>query len=584
MNWHQKSKNGHPSQSSPGSRILEGNVISIRNTHNNQGGITVGLLVERASMKSLPFLQVVSDDANDSTISESKQKRRKLEAKIRGKNKVVVTVSLASVFQRNTSKLDPGVVTQWVVRKRVIAKPTGKKPSKSERKRNKHHPLSLFVGDANDASAQQEKNWRWIASRTACPLTGTTTGHSCSGNNMRDSVSEFLGEVVKIDAHHCLATVATVTVKRLLTPEQTTFGRLAHHKPLDLFDPGDNINESHFQAPIEQLIVIGRKSNNGCSAVSDHGWNFSIKHSRHIGDDTMPLSKDDASQMSKKTCHTKPIESKTSNNSYDMRSVIHQAFSGLVTSLQSKTPIDFKLPNDLGQIALRPSFLPITGDMKSQSYTKTKSKQRNKYGKRKNRASSENKTTSVVKAEPAPDSEKEEQYDVLKPVCSRTADQLNTRCWGSSKQKVCSDKSQQPLFRENARPRAIKIGHIEEKTTLSGRAARANQRRMFKSLTALGCVSEKVDRLAGRDREQQLRFDKSQIHGWGVFAEEPINSGDMIIEYRGEIIGNAVADKRELEYQRSKLDDYMFRIDAYLGENSIMRLALAAVHPFLSII
>jgi len=124
---------------------------------------------------------------------------------------------------------------------------------------------------------------------------------------------------------------------------------------------------------------------------------------------------------------------------------------------------------------------------------------------------------------------------------------------------VESDK--QPFFREKARPRAIKIGKSEEKTTLSGRAARASQRRMFKSLAALG--DSKVDRLAGSDRAQHLRFDKSKIHGWGVFAEEPINAGDMIIEYRGELIGNAVADKREREYKDVKMDDYMFRIDAF---------------------
>jgi hypothetical protein len=31
---------------------------------------------------------------------------------------------------------------------------------------------------------------------------------------------------------------------------------------------------------------------------------------------------------------------------------------------------------------------------------------------------------------------------------------------------------------------------------------------------------------------------------------EPINAGDMIIEYRGELIGIAMADKREIEYER----------------------------------
>ena len=73
---------------------------------------------------------------------------------------------------------------------------------------------------------------------------------------------------------------------------------------------------------------------------------------------------------------------------------------------------------------------------------------------------------------------------------------------------------------------------------------------MLKSLTGMGESARVIDRLSGRDREEQLRFGRSLIHGWGVFATEAINAGDMIIEYRGELIGNAVADKREIEYER----------------------------------
>lgn len=42
-----------------------------------------------------------------------------------------------------------------------------------------------------------------------------------------------------------------------------------------------------------------------------------------------------------------------------------------------------------------------------------------------------------------------------------------------------------------------------------------------------------------------MRFGKSKIHRWGVFAMEPIRKDDMLLEYRGEVIGNAVAEKRE---------------------------------------
>jgi histone-lysine N-methyltransferase SETD1 len=99
---------------------------------------------------------------------------------------------------------------------------------------------------------------------------------------------------------------------------------------------------------------------------------------------------------------------------------------------------------------------------------------------------------------------------------------------------------------------------VENKST--SRAARANQRRMMKGVAAFGIG---LDALAGR--EQQLRFDRSSIHAWGVFADEGINAGDMIVEYRGELIGNAVAERREKEYEKAMIgSDYMFRIDAFL--------------------
>ncbi|GAX12338.1 histone-lysine N-methyltransferase SETD1 [Fistulifera solaris] len=101
----------------------------------------------------------------------------------------------------------------------------------------------------------------------------------------------------------------------------------------------------------------------------------------------------------------------------------------------------------------------------------------------------------------------------------------------------------------------------EEKTT-SGRAARANQRRVIKSVASLGSSTAlNIDTLACR--EPQLRFDRSGIHAWGVFADEDIAAGEMILEYRGEIIGNSIAEKREVEYEAANIgSDYMFRIDA----------------------
>lgn len=92
----------------------------------------------------------------------------------------------------------------------------------------------------------------------------------------------------------------------------------------------------------------------------------------------------------------------------------------------------------------------------------------------------------------------------------------------------------------------------------SYRAARANQRRMLKDTWITGGVKETM-----KGREHALRFGKSLIHGWGVFSDEEISAGELIVEYRGVLIGNAVADRREQEYERAKLgSDYMFRIDS----------------------
>jgi SET domain-containing protein len=41
---------------------------------------------------------------------------------------------------------------------------------------------------------------------------------------------------------------------------------------------------------------------------------------------------------------------------------------------------------------------------------------------------------------------------------------------------------------------------------------------------------------------------RSKLHGWGVFAAEPINKNKIIIDYAGELISNKVSDAREARY------------------------------------
>ena len=101
------------------------------------------------------------------------------------------------------------------------------------------------------------------------------------------------------------------------------------------------------------------------------------------------------------------------------------------------------------------------------------------------------------------------------------------------------------------------MAETEKDDKPNNRAVRANQRRNRRNASVFGVG---LDALAGR--EQVLRFDRSGVHAWGVFADEGIREGEMVIEYRGVLVGNAVCEKREVEYERAKIgSDYMFRID-----------------------
>lgn len=93
------------------------------------------------------------------------------------------------------------------------------------------------------------------------------------------------------------------------------------------------------------------------------------------------------------------------------------------------------------------------------------------------------------------------------------------------------------------------------------REARSNQRRL---LTAFGTDTDsdllKFNVL--KFRKKNLRFSKSSIHDWGLFAMEPIAADEMVIEYVGQMVRPIVADLRERQYEAIGIgSSYLFRID-----------------------
>jgi len=72
-------------------------------------------------------------------------------------------------------------------------------------------------------------------------------------------------------------------------------------------------------------------------------------------------------------------------------------------------------------------------------------------------------------------------------------------------------------------------------------------------------------------RNKLVSVRGSHIHGWGLFAEQPVVAGEVVAEYVGEYVSNAVADSRERKYQELRIQDYQFRVEANLVIDATMK-------------
>ena len=124
------------------------------------------------------------------------------------------------------------------------------------------------------------------------------------------------------------------------------------------------------------------------------------------------------------------------------------------------------------------------------------------------------------------------------------------------------------------RNRATESAAPAAQALASARNNRADSRRL-----ALDLEQHKRETLTDTDilhinqlqtRKKQLRFAKSPIHDWGLYAMERIPPGEMVIEYVGEVVRQQVADHREKMYERAvrsahsrqgNFSTYLFRVD-----------------------
>lgn len=121
---------------------------------------------------------------------------------------------------------------------------------------------------------------------------------------------------------------------------------------------------------------------------------------------------------------------------------------------------------------------------------------------------------------------------------------------------------------------AARIAAAKTISKSTSRSTRVNNRRLIADINAqkqaLPIQSGDGDVLRFnqlKKRKKPVRFARSAIHNWGLYAEENITANDMIIEYVGEKVRQQVADMRERQYLKSGIgSSYLFRID----ENTVI--------------
>lgn len=92
---------------------------------------------------------------------------------------------------------------------------------------------------------------------------------------------------------------------------------------------------------------------------------------------------------------------------------------------------------------------------------------------------------------------------------------------------------------------------------------RSEQRRLLTVIGATAVMDSDLLKLNQlKFRKKKLRFGRSRIHEWGLFAMEPIAADEMVIEYVGQNIRQMVADNREKRYAQQGIgSSYLFRVD-----------------------
>ena len=131
---------------------------------------------------------------------------------------------------------------------------------------------------------------------------------------------------------------------------------------------------------------------------------------------------------------------------------------------------------------------------------------------------------------------------------------------------------------------AAKLAAAKHLSKAASRTNRANNRRLVADMAAQKQILAPSGNGEGdvlrfnqlKKRKKPVKFARSAIHNWGLYAMENIAANDMIIEYVGEKVRQQVADIRERQYLKSGIgSSYLFRIDDHTVIDATKRGGIA---------
>lgn len=164
----------------------------------------------------------------------------------------------------------------------------------------------------------------------------------------------------------------------------------------------------------------------------------------------------------------------------------------------------------------------------------------------------------------------EEAATVKEGQCARTAGFLKSHLRKSKAAHVPEELEEQLEKRLKEAVMQAEAG---------GKSARGNRSAIRKLRQGLNEASLGADTMAMSflsQRQKNLTFAKSRIHGMGLYSLEDIPAQEFLIEYVGEVIRRPLSEIRENAYEQAGMgDSYMFRLTTELVVDATRKGSIA---------